>query len=215
MRSAGVSINIELERWSIPGSRFLETFKEALPPASVIVLTLHSHNEELRKKNGLYRFGNAQLLDCLEEINSRGLPCVLFFTCGLPFERRSDLEGMARYQRELKRRFPSLRIKTCMIEIEPGCAIAREAQRFGVSLQRSSFSDYLTYHGRRKSNQYLALGYRRPGLPDTRELRLFFCRNFCNRFNAGVLSSTLCGAVSLLRRLGAVKLLDMALRILP
>ena len=53
-------------------------------------------------------------------MDAQGVHCEVFFTCGLPFETKEDLEGMAEYRRRLKKKHKRMHFKASVIEIKPG-----------------------------------------------------------------------------------------------
>jgi hypothetical protein len=136
----------------------------------------------------------------------------LFFTCGLPFENRDALKGMAQYQQELRKRFKRVQCKTSMIEIEPGSPMSRESGAYGVEPQRTTFEDYRRYHSQPFQNHFLEMGYERSGCPGQAETAHFFCSNFCSHFRTGrvspLLTRTACQAMSVMWKIGAFRLID-------
>jgi radical SAM superfamily enzyme YgiQ (UPF0313 family) len=64
---------------------------------------MHTPVEHLRLENGIRRYSHQALEETLASMDAQGITCPLFFTCGLPFETREDLEEMVSYQRRLRR----------------------------------------------------------------------------------------------------------------
>jgi radical SAM superfamily enzyme YgiQ (UPF0313 family) len=212
MQRLGISLSCEVERYSLPSREFLRRFRELLPGDSFVTLSPNSHSEEIRRKNGLYRYSNQELEDCLRVMDEEGVSCALFFTCGLPFENRDALKGMAQYQQELRKRFKRVQCKTSMIEIEPGSPMSRESGAYGVEPQRTTFEDYRRYHSQPFQNHFLEMGYERSGCPGQAETSHFFCSNFCSHFRTGgvhpLLARTACHAMSAMWKIGAFRLID-------
>jgi radical SAM superfamily enzyme YgiQ (UPF0313 family) len=208
-----LSINVEVERYFLPSARFIQSFSRLPGRDSFLTISPHTQNEELRKSNSLYRYSNAALEECLDLLESHGVNSLVCFTCGLPFETRKDLEDMAVYQRRLRSKFKKVRLKTSMIEIEPGSPMSRMPERYGLELKRKSFGDYYRYHSEPGNNHWLAMGYRRHGCLEHKPLRSFFCRNFCERFGANWTAPVLCNTVAALRSAGALRIADWMLNL--
>jgi len=207
-----VTLDIEVERYFLPSPRFLNSFRGLEGRGSFITLSPHTQNEKLRKKNGLYRYSNDAIESCLDWMEVQGVNSLLCFTCGLPFETREDLEGMARYQRRLRKKYKRMRFKTCMIEIEPGSGMSRNPEFYEIEPKRICFADYYRYHSQPAQNHWLEMGYSRRGCPGHAEVSHFFCHHFCERFKAGWASPLLCGSSAILRKMGVFQALD---KILP
>jgi radical SAM superfamily enzyme YgiQ (UPF0313 family) len=212
IRSLGITLSFEIERWYLPTRRFVQAFRGLPGRDSYITLSVNSHNEEIRRKNRLHRYSNEELEDCLKVMDEEGVNCVLFFASGLPFERAEDLKAMAEYQRQLQKKFRRLKCKTSMIAIEPGSEMSRDPQAYGVEPHRSSFMDYYHYHAQPLRNHSLELGYNRVGCPGEEDVAHFFCRHFCSHFRTGrvppFLCRTLCSMASAMWRVGAFQLFD-------
>lgn len=209
-----VPIRLEVERSFLPGARFMQSFTR-LPRGSFVTLSPYTHNEKLRAANGLSHYSNAALDDCLRALEAHGIPAVICFSCGLPFETRDDLRAMAAWQKSLQRRFRNIRFKTSMIEIEPGSRMSRVPDKYGLRLERTTLADYYRYHSDPKRNHWYEMGYRRHACPAHGEVSSFFCAHFCERFRAGRLSPALCSGVAALRGAGAFRVLDKAINLLP
>jgi len=208
LKRLSVTLDIEVERYFLPSARFIESFRGLAGKGSFITLSPHTQNERLREKNGLYRYSNQAIENCLDLMEAQDVNSLLCFTCGLPFETREHLQEMARYQRRLRRKYKRLRFKTSMIEIEPGSGMSRNPALYGLALERTSFADYYRYHSQPAQNHWLEMGYIRQACPDHREVTKFFCRHFCERFRAGRASPMICNVLAALWKVGAFQLFD-------
>lgn len=210
-----IALGMEVERYSLPSAEFLHAFR-GMPKSneSFVTLTVHCHNEELRRRNRLFRFSNEELETALGLMGQHGVKCMLFFTSGLPFETAADMIATARYQQDLQKRFQLLQCKNSMIEIEPCSGIARESEHFQVIPHRTTFADYYRYHSQPAKNHFLELGYDRIGSPNQQQAEQFFCKHFCSHFRTGrippALNKSLCTAFSAVRRTGALAIFDHA-----
>jgi hypothetical protein len=144
-----------------------------------------------------------------------GIHSRICFTCGLPFETREDLENLARFQKDIKRRYKKAQLKTCVIEIEPGSRMGSNPSAYHLSLDRTSFLDYYHYHSDPGRNHWLEMGYTRQGCPENSEVKSFFCTHFCEKIGAGRFSPILCDSLAVLRKAGAFQLVDGVLALRP
>jgi len=208
-----IFLDIEVERYFLPSQRFIKSFRRLPGKGSFLTISPHSQNEQLRKKNSLYRYSNRDLERSLEMLEKEGVSTLLCFTCGLPFESMQDLKDMAKYQARIRKAFKRVRFKTCMIEIEPGSAMSTNPSAYGIQLHRFSFADYYDYHSRQRQNHWFEMGYDRFGCPEHGEVSRYFCRHFCERFKAGRASPLVCNAVSTMWKLGAFSLFDRLVKL--
>ena len=211
LKRLNIKLDIEVERYFVPSARFIESFRKLPGKGSFITLSPHTQNADLRRKNGLYRYSNLAIENCLDLMETKNVNSLLCFTCGLPLEKRADLEEMVSYQRGLRKKYSHMRFKTCMIEIEPGSGTSRKPGLYGLKLERSSFADYYRYHSQPAQNHWLEMGYSRNTCPYHGEVSEFFCRHFCERFKAGRLSPMICNTLAAMWRVGAFETLDRVL----
>lgn len=210
----GLRIGIEVERNFLPSAQFLSSFSKLSCKDSFITLTLHTHNEHVRRVNHVHRYTNCELEAWLERAEALGVSTRVCFTCGLPFESQQDLEGMDRYQQSLRKRFKKVHLRTSMIEIEPGSGMSRNPEKYGVQPQRTTFLDYYRYHGRTDMNHWSVLGYDRAFCPREGEVKKFYCHHFCNRFGPGWVSPIVCKAFGTLRLAGLFPQADKLLSVI-
>jgi len=212
IKRENISLTVEVERYHLPTREFIRRFRDLPSLDSWVTLSPGSHNEEIRRRNGLYRYSNAELEECLGLMEEEGVNCLLCFSAGLPFEREDDLREMGRYLRRMQRKFKRVRCRTSMIEIEPGSPMSSNAQAYGVKPQRSTFMDYYRYHGRPGCSHFLEMGYDRAGCPSQPETKRLFCRSLCTRFNLRwappFASRALCGTAGAMWKSGALGFLD-------
>ncbi len=212
MRKLNIRLGMEVERYFLPTREFLRSFHDLPGKDCFVTLSPNSHSEEIRRKNGFYRYSNEELEECLNTMEEIGVNCALFFACGLPFESAQDLEAMARYQAQLRRRFKRVQIKTGIIEIEPASPMSLNPEAFGIRLHRSTFADYYRYHSQPTRNHFQEMGYDRIGYPGPDETAGALCRHFCSHFRTGSLPPflvrTACSTASVLWKLGAFRIFD-------
>jgi hypothetical protein len=120
---------------------------------------------------------------------------------------------MAAYQQQLRKKYKRMRFKTCMIEIEPACAMSCHPERFDVELDRKSFADYYRYHSLPRQNHWQEMGYSRSACPIHSEVSKFFCTHFCERFKAGWASPLICNTLEAMWKAGAFQAIDKVWRL--
>jgi radical SAM superfamily enzyme YgiQ (UPF0313 family) len=115
--------------------------------------------------------------------------CDLFFTFGVPFEKKEDVYRTIRFQRDLRSRYPYVKgIRTFTIEIEPGSPWHLNPELFGVKTGLRNFIDFYHYHSG-KASPFSSLGYWIPnffGNENEKDekgfeeaLQKIKCRHFC------------------------------------
>jgi hypothetical protein len=212
IKRENIKLGFEVERYFLPTPRFVRSFRDCLGSNSFITLSPNSHSEDIRKKNGLYRYSNAELEKSLGVMDAEGVNCALFFACGLPFESEADLKDLAQYQKELKKKFKRVQCKTGIIEIEPASEMSRNPEAYGITPHRQTFMEYYRYHSQPSQNHFLEMGYDRAGYPGNEQVVQFYCNNFCSHFRTGRIPPRLCKALcstsSAMQKLGMFKLLN-------
>ena len=207
-----ISLRMEVERYHLPTREFIRRFRDLPRSDSCITLSPGSHNEMIRRKNGLYRYSNAEFEECLKVMDEEGVNCLAYFWAGEPFETENDLKEMGRYIQQLRRRFKRVGVRASMIEIEPASPMSSNAKHYGVMPQRQSFMDYYHYHRQPGRNHFLEMGYERTGGPSQAQTKDLYCRHLCTHFNRRwippFMKRTLCNVASGMWKSGAFSLLD-------
>lgn len=212
MKKENISLTVELERYHLPTPKFIKRFRDLLRKDSWITISPGSHNEEIRRKNGLYRYSNAELEECLRVCDEEGVNCLVCFSAGLPFEGEDDLKEMGRYLRRLQREFKRVKCSARIIEVEPASPMSSHSNAYDLTPHRLSFMDYYRYHGEAGRNHFLETGYDRAGCPTPAEMKDMFCRHLCTRFNRRWVPqfarTALCSTAAMVWQSGLAGLLD-------
>ncbi len=210
-----IPLTIEVDRNHLPTRELIKQFRQLPGANSWITLSPGSHNEEIRKKNGLNRYSNAELEECLAMMDAEGVNSLVYFWAGQPFETENDLKEMAGYMRYLRDKFKRVRCRASMIEIEPASPMSSNAARYGVVPERQSFMDYYRYHRQTGQNPFLEMGYDRAGCPSPARTKALFCRHLCTRFDrrwaTPFVRKTLCNVAAGMWKSGAFSVLDKVL----
>ena len=207
-----ISLTLEVERYHLPSREFIRQFRDLPGPNSWITLSPGSQNEEIRKKNGLNRYSNAELEECLKMMDEEGVNSLVYFWAGQPFETEKDLKEMGGYMKHLRNKFTRVRCRASMIEIEPASPMSSNAGHYGVMPERQSFMDYYHYHRQAGRNPFLEMGYERAGCPSQTKTKKLFCRHLCTRFDrrwaTPFIRKTLCNVADGVWKSGLVGLLE-------
>jgi len=207
-----ISLTLEVERYHLPTREFLRKFHDLPGKNSWITLSPGSHKEEIRRKNGLNRYSNSELEECLKMMDEEGVNSLVYFWAGQPFETEKDLKEMGGYMRHLRNKFKRVRCRASMIEIEPASPMSSYPEHYGVMPQRRSFMDYYQYHGQAGRNPFLEMGYERVGCPSQTKTKTLFCRHLCTRFDrrwaSPLVRKTLCNVAAGMWKSGMFGFLD-------
>jgi radical SAM superfamily enzyme YgiQ (UPF0313 family) len=176
------------ESFGLPTVDFIKSFKETFPgPKSLIALSPEVGSARLRKIHKGYAYSNEALSECLDQLRDHRISCDLFFSFGLPFEKREDILQTIRLQRQIRDQYPNIRgIRTFTIEMEPGSPWYLDLEVFGVKTSLRNFMDFYHYHSG-EGNAFSSLGYWIPnhfrGVEDEKAfaelLQKVKCRHFC------------------------------------
>ena len=189
IREEKIKIESYFESFGLPTIDFIQSFKETFPgPKSLIALSPDVDSARSRRIHKGYAYTNPALLRCLDQMREQRVNGDLFFTLGVPFEKKEDIGRTARFQRELKSRYPNIkRIRTFSIEIEPGSPLHLNPELFGVKITLQSFMDFYHHHAQ-VQDPFVSPGYWIPGFfeeaKDEQEfqtaLQKIKCRHFCS-----------------------------------
>jgi len=176
------------ESFGLPTIDFIRSFKETFPgPKSLIALSPEVGSARLRSIHKGYAYTNEALMGCLDQLREHRVNCDLFFTLGIPFEKKGDILQTIRLQRQIRARYPNVRgIRTFTFEMEPGSPWHFDCEVFGVKTALQNFMDFYHYHSGEK-NAFSSSGYWIPnyfrGVEDEKgfeeKLQKIKCRHFC------------------------------------
>jgi len=189
IREEKVNLGCSFESFGLPTTDFIQSFKETFPGTkSRIILSPDVGSVKMRRIHKGYAYTNRSLMECLDRLKENRVFFELFFTLGVPFEKKEDLKKTAQLQREIRKRYSNVRaIRTFTLEMEPGSPWHLDSEMFGVETQLRSFMDFYHYHGGEES-PFSSLGY---WIPDyfkdekdpkgfEKALQKIRCRDFCS-----------------------------------
>ena len=140
----GLSFRMVFECWDLPTPAFVEAFAETFTEDSCILLSPDCGSEAVRKRNKGFFFSNADLLETVELAASRSVDVVAYFSYGLPFETRDDLETTAKLIAEVQAR--GARCATDPMFLDPFSPLFSNPERFGVTLGMRTLADFVDAH---------------------------------------------------------------------
>ena len=160
IREEKLSIDCIFESFGLPTLDFIKAFKATFPgPNSLIVLSPDVGSDRVRKIHKGHAFTNLALRESLDRMKEHGVLCDLFFTVGVPFETKEDVEETIRLQREIRRGYRNVKgLRTYTLDMEPGSPWHVDPEAFGVETSLRNFTDYYHFHGE-ESRVESSLGY--------------------------------------------------------
>ena len=176
------------ESFGLPTIDFIRSFKETFPGSkSLIALSPEVGSDRLRSIHKGYAYTNEALMECLDQLKEHRVNCDLFFSFGIPFEKKEDVLQTIRLQRQIRERYSNVKgIRTFTFEMEPGSPWHFDREVFGVKTALQNFMDFYHYHSGQK-NAFSSLGYWIPNyfrrVEDEKgfeeALQKIKCRHFC------------------------------------
>ncbi len=188
IREERIKMECFFESFRLPTIPFIQSFKETFPGSkSLIALSPDVGNDRLRKIHKGHPYTNQALMDSLDQLGKHQVFSDVFFTVGVPFERKEDVEETLQLQKKIRNRYPNVRgIRTFTIEMEPGSPWHLDPEAFEVETHLRNFMDFYHYHSGREST-FSSLGYWIPNyFPEVKGemdfekmLQKIKCRHFC------------------------------------
>jgi radical SAM superfamily enzyme YgiQ (UPF0313 family) len=147
MRRKKIQLGLWHQQFQLPSRDFLHALgKSVRVETSLLELTPLSGNEKVRRLNGKF-FSNQQFLRALKECRAREIPLFVYFSLNLPGEDAETIRETLLLARQVREIYPSplLRMANMFHTIDPGSAIARKPERFGLHNRWNGFLDYYRY----------------------------------------------------------------------
>ncbi len=148
IRKRGLGISMIHECLHIPSEAFIEAFAAAFGSKSRMDFVLLTGSEPLRRKNKENYFGNAELLQCLDRLQDRGIRADLCFLTGLPFETKADMDRSLEFIRSVRARYDNLSLNAEILAIEPCAPMNLDPEGCGIVSHARTFGDYHRGHAR-------------------------------------------------------------------
>ncbi len=132
------------ESFSLPSETLMTEFAATFDRKnSIVAISPESGNESVRNRNRSFTYSNEDLLKAISTAEKSGIWVDLFFSMGIPFETRADLDTTAALRNKIRKRFKNIRrMWTSPIGMEPASPWYMDPEAFGVVLTRRTFADY-------------------------------------------------------------------------
>ncbi len=147
MRRKKFHLGLWHQQFQLPSREFIDAFARSVRiGTSLLELSPISGNEKVRRLNGKF-FSNEQFLRALKECRAREIPLFIYFSLNLPGENAETHQETIALARRVHDIYPSrlLRMANMFHTIDPGSAIARRPERFGLRYRWDGFLDYYRY----------------------------------------------------------------------
>jgi radical SAM superfamily enzyme YgiQ (UPF0313 family) len=142
LRRGGLKFKTAFECWRPPSEAFAADFARTFGRGSRLILSPDCGSRAVRAANGRGDYSNDSLEHIVRAIAGLGLRLQVHFTSGLPFEARRDFAETLELARRLRRAAPC-ELSAGAIEIEPCSPVCLRPEKYGVTLARRSFADFL------------------------------------------------------------------------
>lgn len=154
IRKENINLSLQFECWSLPTKKFINEFIRTFKRnKSEIIISPECGSDSIRKKNKGYFFSNNELIDIIKYASLKGVRMRLFFTAGLPFEKKEDIVRTLSLINFTKK-FRNVEIECFPIEFEPASPWPLEAQKYGISSNRRTFMNYYQIHQKKSDIGY-------------------------------------------------------------
>jgi radical SAM superfamily enzyme YgiQ (UPF0313 family) len=147
LRSDGARIGLWHQQFQLPSDAFLSALADsARTDVSLLELSPLSGNEEVRRLNGKL-FSNEEFLHALDTCRAWEIPVFVYFSLNLPGEDDDTYEETLALARRVRDVYPAqlLRMTNMFHTIDPGSAMERQPERFGLRPRWNCFLDYYRY----------------------------------------------------------------------
>lgn len=142
LRRGGLEFRATFECWRPPAAAFTADFARTFARGSKLILSPDCGSRAVRAANGRGDYSNDSLERAVRHIAGLGLKLQLHFTSGLPFETGRDFAQTLELARRLRRAAPC-EISSGAIEVEPCSPVYLRPEKYGITLKRRSFADFL------------------------------------------------------------------------
>ncbi len=143
IRKKDLTITHFFDCFGLPTKQFLDEFRKTFTKKSAINISPETGSDELRKKIRTFYYTNKELLEILAYIIRQRMNCSVYFSTGLPFEKKEDLLQSFKLIDTIRNKFPKVRIYSGVIDLEPGSALFDYQSRLGVRSKIRNFETLL------------------------------------------------------------------------
>jgi radical SAM superfamily enzyme YgiQ (UPF0313 family) len=156
IRSKKLNLGLIFDCWSIPTKCFIDDFSRTFDMSkSKIVLSPDCGSDSVRRINKGYYFSNKELLSSLKYIFSKKIAVDLYFTAGLPSEKKDDLVKTLSFINFIKNLgYKDIQFFSASLEFDPASPWFINRDEYGVSSDRKTFLDYYRQHKNKTDGGY-------------------------------------------------------------
>ncbi|MCK4917227.1 MAG: cobalamin-dependent protein [Candidatus Omnitrophica bacterium] len=197
IREENIEMNYFLECWVLPSKSVIKAFKSLWSGRckNYIGISPETGSEYIRKVNKGMFYTNSELIGIINYINSLGIPLILYFSVGLPFETADDVKDTLEFQQYLRKKFKNIiGISTVNPVLEPASPMYINPEYYEIVKTRNSFKNFIQSSGEINKFGFVTpkLGYFKPNFSKPkrfaclsqeevfrRDLQGIICRNSC------------------------------------
>lgn len=155
LREQNIRMGMTFESWSLPTKEFIDQFAACFDPnTSKIIISPDVASESVRKRNKGFFYSNEDLIETIHYAGENKIPVILYFTAGLPFEKKTDILETLDFITFIKNKFRNVKIIAREIEFEPAAPSFLKRRKYGISSYRDTFLDFFNIHETRSDLGY-------------------------------------------------------------
>jgi radical SAM superfamily enzyme YgiQ (UPF0313 family) len=128
--------------FSLPSVEFIKSVSRSFREDSVLIISVETGEENVRKKIGRPIFSNRELMECLAIMNRHRVRAHIFISFGLPYEQKKNFKNASSLISEVAG-LNSIGITVCPMILDIGSQMHIDPERFGVIPHIGSFQDLL------------------------------------------------------------------------
>ncbi|MCF7861425.1 radical SAM protein [Candidatus Woesearchaeota archaeon] len=142
-----LNLGLHFECWALPTRKFIDEFEKCFHPhSSKLIISPESGSDSVRKLNKGFFYSNKELLETLRYIETRNIQTQLYFTTGLPNERRKDILKTLILINFIRNNFKNVIINCSTIEYEPASPWFLDRHKYDITSNRKNFKDFYELH---------------------------------------------------------------------
>jgi radical SAM superfamily enzyme YgiQ (UPF0313 family) len=147
IKKAGLTFNLLFESFAVPTKPFIDRVLTTFSEDSIIILSPESGSEKVRKSNKGFFYTNEKLIDILDYMHEKKIYGQIFFALGLPFESMEDANKTVDLIRLINKRYRKyFNIILSPIELDPGCPMWLDNDKYQITSKRKTFKDIYNAH---------------------------------------------------------------------
>lgn len=144
IKKLNLRFRIIFDCWSLPNEKFIESFRRTFDSKSILTISADCGSEIVRRKNKGFFFTNKELLDLVDGLLSKSINVHVYFSYGLPFEKKQDIS----ITKEIIVKLKSMGANCSVIPmyLDPFSPIFLDSKKFSVKLKCNSVRDFYREH---------------------------------------------------------------------